>query len=166
MPTITQDPPWLRAARADLGQRETLGPNDSPWIRRMLAKLAGAWLLGQPWCGGAVATWMQAAQLPMPKAWYRAKAWLDWGTPIAAPAVGAVVVFAREGGGHVGLVVGRDQLGRLLVLGGNQANAVTIAPFDPVRVIGYRWPSERLALLRQGPLPVTVAAGPASSHEA
>jgi hypothetical protein len=35
-------PPWLRAAERDIGQRETLAPNDSPWIRRMWARVAGA----------------------------------------------------------------------------------------------------------------------------
>lgn len=159
------EPPWLRIARHDIGQRETQ-PNDSPWLRRMLAALGAAWLLGQPWCGGAVATWVRAAGVAAPKAWYRAKAWLDWGTPIASPAVGAVVVFERQGGGHVGLVVGRDTRGRLLVLGGNQGDAVSIAPFDPARVIGYRWPTDQLARLRVGALPVYAAAGVASSNEA
>ena len=54
--------------------------------------------------------------------------------PLQAPTVGCVVVFEREGGGHVGLVVGADTKGRLLVLGGNQGDAVSIAPFDRSRV--------------------------------
>ena len=88
------DPAWLAAARADIGQRETLGPNDSPWIRRMLAKLGATWLLGQPWCGGAVAVWMQAAGCAIPKHWYRARAWATWGQDIERPAHGCVVCLA------------------------------------------------------------------------
>jgi uncharacterized protein (TIGR02594 family) len=160
------EPEWLRLARKDIGSRETLGPNDSPLIRRILGLLGAMWLRGQPWCGGAVAHWVRPCGIALPKHWYRARAWLDWGVPIAAPAVGAVVVFERTGGGHVGLVVGKDQAGRLMVLGGNQGDAVSIAPFDQRRVLGYRWPAEQMALLKTGPLPVMTASGPASSNEA
>lgn len=134
------EPPWLVEARKSIGQSETMGPNDSPWIRSILAKLGGSWILGQPWCGGAVAHWMQSVGLPVPKHWYRAKAWLDYGEAMAAPAVGCIVIFGRDGGGHVGLLVGEDEKRRLMVLGGNQGNRVSIAPFDRSRMIGFRWP--------------------------
>ena len=45
-------------------------------------------------------------------------------------------------------------------------HAVSIAPFDMARVVGYRWPSDQMALLQPGPLPVTLAVGAASSNEA
>lgn len=140
---MTQEPAWLHAARADIGQRETLGPNDSPWIRRMLEKLGAKWLLGQPWCGGACAAWMQAAGVALPRHWYRAKAWADWGQPLEHPAHGCVVVFERQGGGHVGLVVGEDVDHNLLVLGGNQGDAVNVRAFGRARVLAYRWPPGR-----------------------
>jgi uncharacterized protein (TIGR02594 family) len=136
------EPAWLLTARLDIGQNESLGPNDSPWIRTMWAALSGKWLLGQPWCGGALANWMQKNRIPYPKDYYRAKAWLNWGVPIAHPVLGCVVVFERTGGGHVGLCVGQDiAKGALMVLGGNQGNKVSVLPFDPRRVLGYRWPS-------------------------
>jgi uncharacterized protein (TIGR02594 family) len=137
------EPTWLVAARADIGQRETLGPNDSPWIRRMLEKLNAKWLLGQPWCGGAVAVWMQAAGCEIPKHWYRARAWSDWGQRLDRPAHGCIVTFARSGGGHVGLVVGEGVNGDLLVLGGNQGDAVNVRAFPRDRVLAYRWPPGR-----------------------
>lgn len=139
---MTLEPDWLRAARANIGERETLGPNDSPFIRQILDKFKASWLKGQPWCGGAVAFWMSNAGLQTPKEWFRAKSWLDWGVKQRFPSVGSVVVFEREGGGHVGLVVGVDGAGRLLVLGGNQGDSVKISPFDKDRVAGYRWPSD------------------------
>lgn len=132
---------WLEEARRAIGQRETLGPNDSPWIRQMLQRLGATWLLGQPWCGGAVALWMQAAGHAIPKHWYRAKAWADWGHPLQWPAEGCVAVFERTGGGHVGLVVGEDAAGNLLVLGGNQGDAVNVRAFPRARVLAYRWPA-------------------------
>lgn len=132
---------WLDIARQDIGQRETLGPNDSPWIRTMLSKLRATWLLGQPWCGGAVAHWMRAAGFQaIPKHWYRARAWADWGQPLSYPAQGCIVVLSRQGGGHVGLLEGEDSAGRLLILGGNQGNAVNVAAFPRARVVAYRWP--------------------------
>lgn len=140
---MTNDAPWVAAARADMGQRETLGPNDSPWIRTMLARLGAKWLLGQPWCGGAVAKWMQDCGIDLPKHWYRAKAWSDWGVPLDHPAHGCVVVFERNGGGHVGLVVGEDPAGNLLVLGGNQSDSVNVRAFQRERVVAYRWPEGR-----------------------
>lgn len=137
------EPVWVTEARRDVGQRETLGPNDSPWIRTMLSKLGATWLLGQPWCGGAVAHWMLAAGIAIPKHWYRAKAWADWGQPMHYPAHGCVAVFERKGGGHVGLVVGEDASGRLLILGGNQGDAVNVRAFGRDRLLAYRWPPGR-----------------------
>lgn len=161
------EPHWLREAREYLGQRELAGAPTAPFIARWLQQLGAWWRDDEtPWCGTAVAAWMTACGIKPAKAWYRAKAWLDWGYDIGAPVVGAVVVFERQGGGHVGLIVGKDRSGRLLVLGGNQGNAVSISPFDMSRVLGYRWPSDQLALLQLGPLPVSSAAGPASVNEA
>ena len=72
----------------------------------------------------------------------RAKAWADWGSPLAAPEHGCVVVFERAGGGHVGFVVGRTSTsGNLMVLGGNQGNRVKISEFKRERVVGYYWPA-------------------------
>lgn len=164
--TSTVEPAWLLQARRDLGVREIAGAPTAPRISQMLQQLGAWWRDDEtPWCGVAEAAWFAASGIAPPKAWYRAKAWLDWGQVLPAPAVGCVVVFERTGGGHVGLVVGADDAGRLLVLGGNQGDRVCIAPFDPARVRGYRWPAgETLPLLAQ--LPVTMAAGAASRNEA
>ena len=58
------------------------------------------------------------------------------------PAYGCIVVFERQGGGHVGFVVGQDKQGNLMVLGGNQGDAVNIKPFAKSRVIAYLWPNK------------------------
>ena len=134
------EPVWLHNARLDLGQCETRGPNDSPWIRRMLKKLNATWLLGQPWCGGAVAKWMGDYNIPIPTEWYRAKAWATWGTELKGPRTGCIVVFSRQGGGHVGLIVGSTENGNYLVLGGNQGDTVSIREFSHERVLAFRWP--------------------------
>ena len=51
-------------------------------------------------------------------------------TKLNNPAYGCIVVFSRAGGGHVGFLVGKDKQGNLMILGGNQSNAVNIKPFD------------------------------------
>lgn len=164
------EPVWLTKARADLGQRETLGPNDSPWLRKVWASLSGSWLLGQPWCGGAVAHWMQQAAIAYPKDYYRALAWSTWGTRLDRPVVGAVVVYDRgKGQGHVGLAVGRTDTGAILTLGGNQSDSISIAPFAPARLLAARWPTEALAdwgWHLDSFLPLLASNGPLSRNEA
>lgn len=159
-------PIWLMIARQDLGLREIAGAPTAPKIAAWLADLGAWWRDDEtPWCGTACAAWFKAVGIDVPKHWYRAKGWLDWGLPLNVPAAGAVVVFQRDGGGHVGLIVGRDTRGRLLVLGGNQGNAVSIAPFDQTRVVGYRWPAGEVAQ-PSGDLPILTAAGASSTNEA
>lgn len=145
---MTIEPKWLQVARAYLGQAEVPGKASNPWIVNLWLRLGGSWLwqkLGaddsaSPWCGTFVAACLDEVGLPRPAHWYRARAWLDYGVRMLEPAYGGIVVFERKGGGHVGFVVGLDEHGNLMVLGGNQGDMVSIRPFDPARVLGYRWP--------------------------
>lgn len=162
-----RDPVWLTEARKYRGLREIHGAITEPVIGRWLKALGAWWNEDEtPWCGTAVAAWMKACGIQLPKAWYRAKSWLNWGIDIHRPAVGCVVVFERSGGGHVGLVVGKDQLGRLMVLGGNQGDSVSIAPFDPARALGFRWPMDYMYLPLDFDLPVLASSGKSSTNEA
>jgi hypothetical protein len=86
-----------------------------------------------------------------------AKSYLNWGVKLSAPVVGCIIVFTRDGGGHVGFVTGADAKGNLLVLGSNQSDAVNIRAFARDRVAGYRWPVA---------LPLLAAALPLSTAEA
>lgn len=161
------EPHWLIGAREYLGKEELPGMPTASFIERWL-QLLGAWWKDDetPWCGTAVAAWMRDCGIEIPRHWYRARAWLDWGVPVA-PVVGSVIVFERAGGGHVGLLVGKDEAGRLLVLGGNQGNKVSIAPFDQKRMIGCRWPKEWTYIIPPAEqLPVLSSAGASSSNEA
>lgn len=133
--------PWMAEAAQHVGLKEIPGKEHNATLVNWLIQLNAWWRDDEvPWCGTFVAHCVKAGRLQLPSAWYRAKAWANWGTAISAPVFGCVVVFERAGGGHVGFVMGVDKLGRLMVLGGNQGNAVTIAPFDRSRVIAYRWP--------------------------
>ena len=141
----TRTPPWLTVARTYLGTREVPGPDTNATIKRWLRQL-GAWWTDDatPWCGALPAIVMKESGLAYPKQWYRARAWADWGMP-CEPTNGAVAVFERGAAGHVGFIVGQDHMSRLLVLGGNQGDAVTIAPFSRLRLIACRWPAEPAA---------------------
>lgn len=142
------EPRWLAEARKSLGEAEVSGDGTNPVIANWLQKLKAWWKDDEiPWCGLFVAQSLKMTGYPVPHYWMRARSWLAWGTPLAAPSLGCIVIFPRKGGGHVGFVAGRAEDGRLLVLGGNQGNKVSIMPFDPLQVLGYRWPSnERLPL--------------------
>jgi len=67
--------------------------------------------------------------------------------------------------GHVGFVAGADRNGNLLVLGGNQGDAVSINRFSRGRVLGYRWPANE-QLPKAAPLPVLAHGGALSQNEA
>lgn len=151
------EPAWIIEARKYIGLREMPGAPTAPRIATWLDAL-GAWWRDDatPWCGVYCAAVMKECGFAVPKHWYRAKGWLDWGVKIDEPDVGCVVVFERQGGGHVGFVVGRDRANNLLVLGGNQGDAVSIAAFSRDRVSGFRWPAE--AELVSAALPLGSAA--------
>lgn len=156
--------PWLTEARRHLGLREITGKEHNPTIVNWLLSLKAWWRDDEtPWCGTFVAASLRAAGLPVPKAWFRARAYERYGTPLLVPCVGCIAVFTRQGGGHVAFVVGHDTRGRLMCLGGNQGNAVTIAPFDRARVTAYRWPSPDFPF-RTG-LPVLVGGNEKSSED-
>lgn len=141
IPRAIVDPLWIVEARRHIGVREIPGKDTAPVIAGWLRKLRAWWSDdATPWCGVFAAMCLQEVGLPIPQHWYRARAYLDYGEHIFTPAYGCIVVFSRTGGGHVGFVVGRNEHGALMTLGGNQGDRVSIAAFDPSRVLGYRWP--------------------------
>jgi uncharacterized protein (TIGR02594 family) len=132
-------------ARGHIGLREIPGPRHAPGIMAMVRRAAR--FLGidvnsdeTPWCGTFVADCMWTGSgITPPKIAVRAKAWATWGRPIA-PCLGAVLVFGRQGGGHVGFYVAEDDTA-FHVLGGNQGNAVSITRIAKTRLEACRWPA-------------------------
>lgn len=161
------DLPWMAEARRVLGRHEV---RDNNWLRSWL-KSDGR-TLGDPaklpWCGDFVETCIRLA-LPsesLPGALgqnpYWARNWLLLGAN-TKPTYGAILVFERGSGGHVGFAVGADAA-CYHVLGGNQSNAVTIARIERKRLLGARWPASFPA--RAINLPTLSAAGTISKNEA
>lgn len=160
------EPRWVSIARAYLGTAEIPGPRSSPTIASWLTRLRAWWRDDEtPWCGVFLAAVMDEAGLPYPRDFARARAWLDWGVPLPLPLVGAVCVLERgPTAGHVFIVIGRDDRGNLVGIGGNQSDAVTIATFLRSRVLGYRWPAAEAMPGWNVELPAAIAA--ASTSEA
>jgi uncharacterized protein (TIGR02594 family) len=143
-------PPWLRIARAELGQKEIAGPAANARIVQYFSATRLAPQAGDetPWCS-AFACWvMEQAGIPSP-ARANARSWLSWGKALTRPRLGCVVVLQRGNDlsqGHVAFWVGA-QKDRVLLLGGNQGNAVSVSAYPVFRVLGYRWPVETQAPL-------------------
>lgn len=149
-------PPWLCEAYRHIGTREVPGPQHEfkilQWWKAI--KRGGIKDDETPWCAAFVGGCLEEAGITSTR-FESARSYEAWGHPLAEPAVGCIVVFSRVGGGHVGFVVGQDATGNLLVLGGNQGNAVNVRAFPRSRATAYRWPSQRVV---NGPLPVLAAA--------
>lgn len=160
------EPVWLGIARKYIGIREIPGPKHNATIMGWLSRLK-SWIRDDetPWCGTFVAAVMNEAGLPYPKEYPRAKAWGDYGsrlqTHLLAP--GAILVFARQGGGHVGFYVGEDR-DCYHVLGGNQGNAVSTTRIAKVRCIATRWPKGQPVIGK--PVWLKVNGMPVSENEA
>lgn len=136
------EPVWMGIARKYIGTREIAGPQHNGVIMGWLKRLK-SWIKDDetPWCGSFCAAVMQEAGLPYPDMYPRAKAWAEYGSRLRMHllAPGAILVFARQGGGHVGFYVGEDA-SCYHVLGGNQGNAVSTTRIAKVRCIAARWP--------------------------
>ena len=134
-------PPWYSIAKSKMGLVET---RDKKELMAFLKSDGNT--LGDPsklpWCGDFVQTCVALA-LPdeaLPANPYYALNWMKFGRALSAPHLGAVAVFHRTGGGHVGFVAGHDA-NYVHVLGGNQSNSVSIARVAKSRLEGYRWPA-------------------------
>jgi uncharacterized protein (TIGR02594 family) len=104
-----------------LGWADELEKEIGPYFRQYTADSI-------PWCGlfvGIVcyrAGWLD--QMPKTPLW--AKSWGEFGQKSERPSLGDVMVFTRNGGGHVALYVGEDS-SNWHILGGNQSDQVSIA---------------------------------------
>lgn len=176
--------PWIAEARNYIGIRENPGKNaHSPLILSMLDRMgqfsgeSPAWWRDDetPWCGLFVGFCLGVTGRYVVREWYRASAWQsEQMTKLDQPAYGCIATFTRSGGGHVGFVVGRDAQNHLMILGGNQSNAVSIAPFQVSRVTGYYWPAQwrdnsavkRVPAASRYQLPLLTSDGKPSQNEA
>ena len=89
------------------------------------------------WCGLFVAKVVQKAGFEPVKDPLWALNWNKFGTKQTVAMLGDVLVFKRDGGGHVGFYVAEDQ-SYYHVLGGNQNDSVSITRIAKIRCVGIR----------------------------
>lgn len=135
--------PWIVEGKKVFGLHEVNDKDKlTEWLRSDGQRLGDPSKL--PWCGDYTETAIKNS-LPrepfsgaLEKNPYWARNWLKFGEE-TEPCYGAVIVFARGKGGHVGFVVGEADTD-YYVLGGNQSNMVNIARISKDRFLGCRWP--------------------------
>ncbi len=150
-------------AQRFVGIKEVPGSESNPIILAML-RLDDSWPETDevPWCSGFVNWVAWLLRLPRSKS-LRARSWLQVGKPMGRfvdsaepPEVGFDVVVLSRGTnapgpevlaapGHVGLFAGfyKD---KVLVLGGNQSDSVSIGYYPSERILGIRRLYEEIPL--------------------
>lgn len=133
----------FRLAERFIGLTEVPGAASSPQILAML-QLDQPWPPGDdvPWCS-AFCNWI-AWLLDLPRSRsLAARSWLTVGTPVKLDEakVGFDVVVLKRGTnpahGHVGFYAGSAP-DSVLILGGNQGDAVSIQPYPSASVLSVR----------------------------
>lgn len=92
-----------------------------------------------PWCGlfAAIVTKRAGKTVVENPLW--ARNWTNFGIKSPKAGLGDILVFVRNGGGHVGFYVGEDAT-TYHVLGGNQSDQVCIRRIEKSRCIAVRRP--------------------------
>ena len=164
------EPLWLSVGRAFVGIQEVAGPASNPIILRWARDIgAPSWYAndGQPWCAVWMNRLMKACKKSMAGTGFellRAKTFESWGQKLRQPSLGAVLVFSRPEGAHVGLYLGETDT-NYRVLGANQSNAITEMWIAKPRLTAIRWPADE-PLPTTGPVTVKADGQPVSQNEA
>lgn len=151
---MTAEPKWLQIALAEIGVKETPGPESTPRILTYWRDGQPGWKThgdDQPWCS-VFLNWCMAQAGIRGTGSPAARSWLTWGVSVE-PRVGAVtVVHARPrrnglttgSGYHVALWMGQTDKWFTL-LGGNQSNSVKTVGFpkDTWELLATRWPESK-----------------------
>lgn len=138
-------------AQRFIGVKEIAGTSSNPQVLAML-QLDNKWPKGDDvaWCSAFINYIAWLLRLPRSKS-LAARSWLQVGTPIAieqAEPGNDIIVLKRGIGdqpgpdvinapGHVGFFAGLEN-DRVLILGGNQGDAVNITGFPIINVLGIR----------------------------
>lgn len=149
--TATGSMPWLGIAVGEIGVKE-YKPGNNP---RILEYHASTDIYRHKsddvaWCS-AFTNWCMEQSGNRGTESALALSWKNWGQQVAQPITGAIAVKKRMVWdskkqkwitmGHVGIVYGGTPDGKLLILGGNQGDAVSISKYDKKSFFTFRLPS-------------------------
>jgi uncharacterized protein (TIGR02594 family) len=134
--------PWMDVAKKELGQHEVQGgenPRILEYLRSTYIGAPGNQEDETPWCSAFVNWCLQQVGIKGTRsAW--ARSFETYGKKMTGPEVGCIVVFDwHDGTGHVGFVTGWTGT-TVTVLGGNQADSVSLATFSRRNVSALVWP--------------------------
>lgn len=145
---MSAEPLWLAGARDLVGLAEIHGPAHEPEILRLARDAHIDWIRDDEtaWCGVLVCGCLERAGIRSTRS-AAARSFEHYGVdvlgPLAQIPLGAILVYSRPpdpAHGHVNFAVGYTRDGKIVGLGGNQGDRVSIAPFDTGRLIAARWP--------------------------
>jgi uncharacterized protein (TIGR02594 family) len=157
--------PWIELARQECGEKEVKGTlkNNSRIVEYLNTfeklrtgyvskkhNLTAADVDETAWCSAFINWCLIKAGKPAGIS-ALAASWLDYGTKLDSPRLGAITVIyttpkksvsgTTTTGNHVGFYTGRNDRG-IVLLGGNQGDRVSESAFGKGWTIkGYRWPS-------------------------
>ncbi len=178
LPTIKQleitRPLWVEAGIKLLGTHEGIGAKDNKtiidWAKDEGGDIAAEYTHDSiPWCALFANHILSSVGLKGTGSLWALDFAGKWPcVRLAGPAVGAFAPMKRQGGGHIMVIVGKDQYGNVMGLGGNQSDAVTIAPFAVSRLNqGFYWPKGPSLPTHVGlrSLPLVTSSGKVSTNE-
>lgn len=133
-----------RAVRSKVNIRAPMDIRSAPQIvaeaRRWIG--ASARQMGVPrslWCADATNVWLRKSG-HRAVASRRARDMVQAGRRISRPVPGAIAIFARGRGGHVGIIE-RVEGNRLIIISGNHGNRVARGTYHTARAIAFVQPS-------------------------
>lgn len=134
-------PKVMQIAKQFIGTKEIIGKAHNNvimgWAKELGLKEYTADEI--PWCGLFVAYCIKQAGYIVVEKPLWAQNWMRFGNreSILTAAYGDILVFSRNGGGHVGFYVGEDP-DYFHVLGGNQSDSVNIMRIAKSRCVAVR----------------------------
>lgn len=146
--------PWIALARTFLGTTEIKGKQHNPVVLEFWKDINIDWAPTDEiaWCAAFAGAILKRSNLPFLETGL-ARNYLDYvkhnkkGQVLKQPAYGCLAIMwtgSKTGTtGHIGFVVGevKGDPSRLLLLGGNQGDKVSIAAFPKSQMLGYIWPN-------------------------
>lgn len=145
-PTDDDAPPWFQRAVREIGVKEKFGHSDNTRILQYFEDTKTIASHDEtPWCAAFVCWCLEKEGVRSTRS-ARAASFATYGDPVMAKR-GAIVVLGKSdpdagGSGHVAFFDswGKDKT-TIWVLGGNQANMVSIAERPTARIVAVRWPN-------------------------
>lgn len=140
-------PNLVVVALRDYGLQEYPGGADNPTIMQWARDLGvqNEYIHDSiAWCGLGMGHFCQAADKPVVPGLLWALNWAKWEMPADRPSLGDILTFQRDGGGHVALYVGEDEV-CFHILGCNQSDSVCITRIAKNRLYAARRPRWKIA---------------------